>query len=131
MWEAKIEEASLRDKARAVFGLFVEHEARLAERLLDFLSSRGDIRVIGYGGVNEGDRASTISFVSENRPSREIAAALGQRRIGCSSGHFYAKRCVEALGIDPADGVVRVSMVHYNTLDEVDRLIAALEPLLG
>ena len=43
------------------------------------------------------------------------------------NGNFYATRCVEALGLDREDGVVRVSMVHYNTADEVDRLIRALD----
>ena len=46
------------------------------------------------------------------------------------SGDFYAHRCIEALGIDPNDGVVRVSMVHYNTEDEVDRLLSALDEIL-
>ena len=47
------------------------------------------------------------------------------------SGHFYALRCVEALGMDPEDGVVRVSMVHYNTAEEVQKLIVALDAILA
>ena len=55
---------------------------------------------------------------------------MAEHQIAVRAGSFYAWRCVEALGIDAKDGVVRVSMVHYNTVDEVDRLIAALEAVL-
>ena len=50
-------------------------------------------------------------------PSTHIAQKLAEHHIGVGSGHFYALRCVEALGMDPEDGVVRVSMVHYNTVE--------------
>ena len=46
------------------------------------------------------------------------------------AGNFYAWRCLEALGIDTEDGVVRASMVHYNTVADVDRLIAGLKAVL-
>jgi selenocysteine lyase/cysteine desulfurase len=55
---------------------------------------------------------------------------LAERKIAVRNGHFYALRCLEALGIeDPTDGVLRVSMVHYNTLDEVRRLVEAWRAL--
>jgi selenocysteine lyase/cysteine desulfurase len=50
--------------------------------------------------------------------------------IGIRFGHFYSARLIGALGLDEADGVVRVSMVHYNTAAEVDRLIGVLDTLL-
>jgi selenocysteine lyase/cysteine desulfurase len=43
---------------------------------------------------------------------------------------MYAYRLCEALGIDPDEGVVRVSAVHYNTVEEIDRLIEVLDPVL-
>jgi selenocysteine lyase/cysteine desulfurase len=70
----------------------------------------------------------TFSFLVEGRTSKEVAEAVAADRIAIANGHFYGYRAVEALGVeDMDDGVVRVSMVHYNTLDEVDRLIAALD----
>lgn len=51
------------------------------------------------------------------------------RRVAVRHGDFHSRRLIEALGLAPG-GVVRVSMVHYNTLDEVDRLIAALDAAL-
>jgi selenocysteine lyase/cysteine desulfurase len=61
-------------------------------------------------------------------PVTEAAAEAG---IGIKHGHFYAYRLMEALGIEPQRGVVRVSFSHYNTLEEASRLRQVLEPLLG
>ena len=121
---------TLRDKAHAVYDLIAEHEQRLATQVLDYLRGRDDVRIIGRRDTRDAARASTIAFTSSTQSSKHIATRLAEFRIGCSSGHFYARRCVEALGIDPADGVVRISMVHYNTTSEVERLIAALDQVL-
>lgn len=120
-------DTGFREKARTVFDLFAAHEQVLADRLLRYLETRDDLRVIGHPRARDDVRAATIAFTSSRRSSREIVTALADARIGCSHGHFYAKRCIEALGIDAADGVVRVSLVHYNTQHEVDRLIEALD----
>ena len=55
---------------------------------------------------------------------------MDAHRIGIRFGHFYAARLIESLGYLDRDGVVRVSMVHYNTEEEVDRLITALRSVL-
>ncbi len=73
----------------------------------------------------------TISFSVEGRRSADIVGALAEADIAAGSGHFYGARCVEALGYkDIDDGVVRVSMVHYTSLEEAQRLIAVLEEVL-
>ena len=51
--------------------------------------------------------------------------------IGTENGNFYAHRLIGDLGIDPDDGVVRLSLVHYGSLDEVERILAALDAALG
>ena len=61
---------------------------------------------------------------------RQLAGKLGDAGIGVGVGDFYARRLVEALGIDPAHGVVRTSFVHYTSPEEVNRLIGALDELL-
>jgi selenocysteine lyase/cysteine desulfurase len=64
--------------------------------------------------------------------SEGIARAVAQDEVAISSGHFYAKRLVESLRIkDTEDGVVRCSMAHYNTIEEVDKLIHSLDRVLG
>ena len=71
-----------------------------------------------------------ISFVVEGRSSADIVAGLLPHKVTVREGDFYAARLIDALGLREQDGVVRVSMVHYNTLDEVDRLIRGLDELL-
>lgn len=111
------------------FPLIAAHEQALAGRLLDWLATRRGVRVIGAAEVGP-DRLPTVSFIAAGRRPEDIVRCADGANIGIRHGHFYAPRLVEALGLDRASGVVRVSMAHYNTLAEVDRLIRALEPAL-
>lgn len=121
---------SRHERAARVFDLFADHEARLANRLLEALGGLPGVRVIGQKKAQPGRRASTVSFVPEKQAPSEIVKHLAERRVALRNGHFYALRCIEALGIeDPEEGVIRASLVHYNTLDEVDRLIEGLSVL--
>lgn len=113
------------------FDLFAAHEAMLAERLLAYLRARPEIHVLGPDHADPHLRVPTIAFVVEGVPSSSIPPRLEDDRVAIRWGHFYAPRAIRALGLDEHEGVVRVSMVHYNTLAEVDRLIAALERVLG
>lgn len=115
------------ERARRLFTLFAEHETALANHLLDTLRELPSVRIVGRSHAIAGERAATVSFVPHKLLPSELARAMAGHRIAVRSGHFYALRCLRALGIaDPEEGVVRVSMVHYNTHDEVDRLCAAL-----
>jgi len=118
-------------RAQCVFGLFAEHETILANQLLDVLRSLPGVRIIGQQRASQDHRAPTISFVCERMQSGELARRLAERKIAVRSGHFYALRCLEAIGIDPDDGVLRVSMIHYNTHEEVERLATCLRELLA
>jgi cysteine desulfurase family protein (TIGR01976 family) len=118
-------------KARQVFDLFALHETRLANRLLDALRGLPDVRIIGQPMAETGRRAATISFVKRGMPSEEVTRRLAKDRIAARHGHFYALRCLVALGIENPEtsGVVRISLVHYNTDDEVARLVESLRAL--
>jgi selenocysteine lyase/cysteine desulfurase len=59
----------------------------------------------------------------------EISSELVKHGIATRNDNFYAWRCLKALGIDTEDGVVRTSMVHYNTHEDVDKLINALKKI--
>ena len=72
----------------------------------------------------------TVSFVHETRTSREITEVVDRSGIAIRHGHMYAYRLCRALGLDPEDGVVRVSLVHYNTVEEIRRLIEVLDRAL-
>ncbi len=104
-------------------------ELPLQARLIDYLGSRNDVRIIGPASAGP-DRVGTISFIHESKSSAEITAEVDRSGIGIRHGHMYAYHLCEAVGLEPDDGVVRVSLVHYNTLDEIERLIEVLESAL-
>ena len=106
-----------------------EQETALGERLLDYLGSRNDVRVVGRRRAGP-DRVPTISFKAEGRDSAEIVGAVDPHGLGIRFGDFHSRRMIERLGLAGDGGVVRVSMVHYNTTDEVDRLVGALDQAL-
>jgi len=107
-----------------------EHEKAVGERLLAYLRNREDCRIIGRPSGTDAGRVPTISFKVEGQNSGAIARAVDDHKIGIRFGDFHARRLVEYLNLDDSGGVVRVSMTHYNTLDEVDRLIEAFEQVL-
>lgn len=117
-------------QADLAFALFAEHEERLVARLLDFLASKPAVRVVGPKTADRARRVPTVSFVVAGKRSDAITLAVDAHRIGIRHGDFYARRLIDALDLSAQGGVVRVSMVHYNTLAEVDRLVAALDPLM-
>lgn len=106
------------------------HEEDLARPLLEMLQDREGVRIVGHTSADRDQRVSIVSFVSSRRSSRDIVTAVDAHGIGIRYGHFYSARLLDELGICTEDGVVRTSMVHYNTRAEVDRLIAALDPLI-
>jgi selenocysteine lyase/cysteine desulfurase len=115
----------------SVFNLIAEHEEVLSEILLDFLRSRSDVRIIGASASQQSLRVPTISFVHNSLQSSEIVKQVDPHQIGIRFGDFYAKKLIHDLGLESKDGVVRVSMVHYNTVEEIQRLIRILEPILA
>jgi cysteine desulfurase family protein (TIGR01976 family) len=112
------------------FGVMTAFELPVQARMIAYLNARDDVRIIGPAHADE-RRVATISFVHELRASREIAAAVCARNIAIKYGHMYSYRLCERLGLDVEDGVVRISMAHYNTTGEVDRLIEVLDDVLG
>jgi cysteine desulfurase family protein (TIGR01976 family) len=122
-------ENDLHARLGRVFDLFAEQEQRLSEPFLAYLADKPGVRLIG-GGTPDDRRLPTFSFVVEGRRPAEVVEALGRERVAINHGHFYAHRCVEGLGIDPEEGLVRASMVHYNTGHEIDRLIQALDAVI-
>jgi cysteine desulfurase family protein (TIGR01976 family) len=119
------------DRATAVnaWKAMEDLERPLTARFLEFLRSKPKVRIVGRG-VPDAERVPTISFMHELRTSKEIADEALNRGIGIRWGNFYSVRLLERMGIDPAAGVARASFAHYNSIEEVDQLIAALDPIL-
>jgi cysteine desulfurase family protein (TIGR01976 family) len=106
------------------------HEENLAARLIDFLKQRKGVKIIGENGADRFTRVPTISFISEGKNSKEIVDRVDPHFIGIRYGDFYARRLIESLGLDHCDGVVRVSMVHYNTPEEIEKLLVLIDSIL-
>jgi cysteine desulfurase family protein (TIGR01976 family) len=97
------------------------HERELGER---FLAALPDSCVLYGPGTMEG-RVSTFAFNVEGRSAREVAERLGERKVAVWHGNYYAVEVMRRLGLEP-EGAVRAGIVHYNTAEEVDRLLEAL-----
>ena len=117
-----------RTAIEAAFARMEALERPLIERYVGWLETRPGVTLIGPGA--DAARVGTVSFVHDRLSSREIAAAVDRSDVAIRHGHMYAYHLCEALGLDPDDGVVRASFVHYNTPDEIERLVAALATVI-
>ena len=123
------ENNTLRKKIEKINELISNHEEQIANPLLEYLNSRNDIKLIGKKKIENKNRAPTIAFTFVNQSSKKISDQLVKNGIATRNDNFYAWRCLKALGIDVDDGVVRTSMVHYNTHEDVEKLISALKKI--
>jgi selenocysteine lyase/cysteine desulfurase len=121
---------SFRENARFCYALFAGHEELLAKRLLNYLNSKSNIKIIGETSSDKNKRVPTISFIVKEKMSDSITLKIDEHKIGIRYGDFYARRLMDDLGLSKQNGVVRVSLLHYNTLEEVDRLIDAFDQIL-
>ena len=115
---------------RGAFELFAAQEQALMTPLAQWLTARDGVRLVGSPSADHAVRAPTFAFVPSRSSSADVVQALVDARINCGNGNFYAYRLTEALGLDPEDGVVRLSLVHYNSRDEVDRALEVLDSVL-
>jgi cysteine desulfurase family protein (TIGR01976 family) len=118
------------DKYHKSHQLFADHEEILGEKLLNYLGSRSDVRILGHQSAAQDLRVPTIAFAHNSKQSPDIVKAIDDYGIGIRFGDFYAKGLVDVLGLEKHGGAVRVSFAHYNTVEEVERLIAAFEEVL-
>jgi len=103
-----------------------EYEQTLSAAMLDVLQGVDNLTVYGVTDrARLGERVPTFAFSVDGKSSAAIAERLGGHDVGVRSGHMYSPRLLDRLGLLP-DGVVRASLVHYNTLDEIARFGAAL-----
>lgn len=111
-----------------------KQEQELQEILLSFLRSRSDIiKIYGDPSSDRSLRVPVISFRIKGHSSLAVIDAIeAKSSYGCRSGHFYSKRlCEDVLGIkDANDGVIRCSLLHYNTKEEVQGLVDVLKGII-
>jgi len=117
-------------RLRAAMEASRAYELTLIPPLIKGLVSAG-VEVLGITDPSRfEERCPTVSFTMAGRHPQEIAAFLGERGIHVWDGDYYAYELVRALGLSEAGGMVRVGLVHYSTLAEIERLVDALGELL-
>jgi cysteine desulfurase family protein (TIGR01976 family) len=126
----KEKKTDFQQKMDKIFELLGRHEERISKPLINYLDAHPDIKIIGRNTADREQRVPTISFVHSKMESDEIVEKVDEYRIGIRFGDFYAKKLIEDTGLREKNGVVRVSLVHYNTQDEVQRLIWILKKLI-
>ena len=120
---------SEREAAEYVSKLWLEHEQALVAPLLQCLDSAQSARLLGSATADEW-RCPVVSFSALNDEPADLAHILCDQNILVSSSHYYAPRLLERVGLLPARGVVRFSMAHYNSSEDVDYLVDKLQSLL-
>jgi selenocysteine lyase/cysteine desulfurase len=104
----------------------VGHERMLGEQFLDGLPAG----VVLHGLPTMEGRVPTFCFTVPERTAESVAMHLASRDVAVWWGNYYALETMRQLGLDEVDGAVRAGIVHYNTTEEVDRLLAGLAELL-
>jgi cysteine desulfurase family protein (TIGR01976 family) len=117
-----------REALLASYRSTVGYERSLVTRLIDGLLAVPGLRFFGITEPKRfEERCSTVSFRLAKGTPTDAATFLGDRGIFTWDGNFYALNLTERLGVEKLGGVLRVGLVHYNTAEEVDRLLAALD----
>ena len=114
-------------KGQGVHDLMRAHEAALLQPLLDYVSSKNSVRLIGTNDA--ANRAPTVALATQSN-AEELAAALAPHGVMAGGGDFYAQRPLEAMGVDMDKGVLRLSFVHYTSEAEIDQLMKGLDHIL-
>ena len=121
-----------REALVAAYHSTVTHETGIIWRLIEGLKSIPGACVYGITDPQRSaERCSTLSLRIGNHHPTAIATFLGERGIFTWDGNYYALNLSERLGVESQGGMLRIGLVHYNTAEEVDRLLAALRDFAG
>jgi len=124
--------ASRRAALLAAYDVIRPYERGLAERLISGLLA---ISGLTFYGIKDPARCTqrvpTVAIRIAGHTPRELASYLGERGIFTWDGNYYALNLSERLGVESGGGMLRIGLVHYNTAEEVDRLLAALREVVG
>jgi selenocysteine lyase/cysteine desulfurase len=112
-------------KSQQLQSLFHATEKPLLAQLLGFINDHPKLHLVGPADARQ--RAATVSLLHQQHSPRVLAQSLVDQGIQCEAAHFYAVRLLEAMGIDPSTGVLRLSFVHYTSQVEMDQLLQALD----
>ncbi|MDQ6693592.1 MAG: cysteine desulfurase-like protein, partial [Chloroflexota bacterium] len=116
-----------RDSLRRAMNSIRDYEQGLSAAMLEGLQSVPGLKVYGITDTARlAERVPTFAFTIDGHATEEIGAALGASGIFAWTGNYYALDIMEKLGLEGRGGAVRVGAVHYNRVDEIERLVVAL-----
>jgi cysteine desulfurase family protein (TIGR01976 family) len=119
-----------REAIVAAYEVFQQHERELAAQLISGLLAIPDLSFYGITDPAKFDqRTPTVAIRMEGYTPRELAERLGERGIFTWDGNYYAINLAERLGVQQSGGMLRIGLAHYNTAEEVERLLAELRAL--
>ena len=122
--------ATRRQRLVAAMTAIKNYEMALSRALIEGLSSIKGLHIWGITDFDELDRrVPTVSFTLDGWRPRDVAAALDKHNIYVWDGNYYALAVTERLGLEDKGGMVRVGAAHYNTLDEVAKLVEAVKAI--
>ena len=114
----------------SAMGAIRDYERGLSAKLIPGLLAIPGLTFYGIGDPARFEhRTPTVAVRLAGRTPRELAEHLGERGIFCWDGNYYAVNLTERLGVEESGGMLRIGLVHYNTAEEVDALLAALGEL--
>jgi cysteine desulfurase family protein (TIGR01976 family) len=121
-----------REAIEAVYAAIHEHERALLEKMMTGLAKIPGLKIYGITDpARFHERCATLAIRIENHTPLELATKLGDRGFFTWDGNYYALNLTEHLDVEKSGGFLRIGLVHYNTLDEVDRLLAALREIVS
>jgi cysteine desulfurase family protein (TIGR01976 family) len=134
--EARPSATTRRAALEAAYALMHQHERALLERAVAGLSKIPGAKIYGITDpARFHERCATVAVrIDDGRPGHsplELATKLGDHGFFTWDGNYYALNLTEHLGVEKSGGFLRLGLVHYNTIDEVDRLLAAIREIVG
>src|SRR5271157_5361495 len=124
--------SSRRAAIEAAYAAIHEHERGLLERLMAGLREIPGLKIYGITDpARFNQRCGTLAIRIENHAPLELATKLGERGFFTWDGNYYALNLTEHLDVEKSGGFLRIGLVHYNTMEEVARLLVALREIVG
>ena len=131
-WARAGEKTERRAAIESAYAAIHEHERVLLDRIMTGLKKIPGAKIYGITDPARFEqRCATLAVRIEGHTPLELATKLGDRGFFTWDGNYYALNLTEHLDVEKSGGFLRIGLVHYNTLEEVDRLLAALREIVG
>ena len=126
------EVATRRAAIEAAYEAIHEQERGLFERMISGLLRIPDLKIYGITDPKRfHERCATLAVRIERHSPLQLATKLGEHGFFTWDGNYYALNLTEHLDVEKSGGFLRIGLVHYNTGEEVDRMLAVLRKIVG